>query len=147
MHTLKSLLIRVHLYLNPNHSIMLQILITRCCLNIHYSPKSDAPLKMWVNDFDNNGTIEQVITQHRDGKDYPIHHKKEITAQLVSLKKQNLKLSISVASLLLLFSYTNKHGPNIEKQIMKECTACTTCSKIKLCWCCTFIINLEIECE
>ncbi|WP_299129734.1 VCBS repeat-containing protein [uncultured Winogradskyella sp.] len=61
--------------------------------NIHYKPKPDAPLKMWVNDFDNNGTIEQIITQHRDGKDYPIHQKKEITAQLVSLKKQNLKAS------------------------------------------------------
>jgi len=61
--------------------------------NIHYKPKDNAPLKMWVNDFDNNGTIEQIITQHRDGKDYPIHQKKEITAQLVSLKKQNLKAS------------------------------------------------------
>ena len=61
--------------------------------NIHYKPKDKAPLKMWVNDFDNNGTIEQIITQHRDGKDYPIHQKKEITAQLVSLKKKNLKAS------------------------------------------------------
>ncbi|BAO76113.1 VCBS repeat-containing protein [Winogradskyella sp. PG-2] len=61
--------------------------------NIHYKPKDNSPLKMWINDFDNNGTIEQIITQHRDGKDYPLHQKKEITAQLVSLKKQNLKAS------------------------------------------------------
>ena len=61
--------------------------------NIHYKPKDKSPLKMWINDFDNNGTIEQIITQHRDGKDYPLHQKKEITAQLVSLKKQNLKAS------------------------------------------------------
>jgi len=52
------------------------------------------PVKMWVNDFDNNGTIEQIFTNHKDGKDYPIHMKKELTAQLVSLKKQNLKASL-----------------------------------------------------
>lgn len=84
--------------------------------NIHYSPKSDAPLKMWVNDFDNNGTIEQVITQHRDGKDYPIHQKKEITAQLVSLKKQNLKASdYALRSIDELFS-----KELLDKSIVKE---------------------------
>jgi len=84
--------------------------------NIHYRPKSDAPLKMWVNDFDNNGTIEQVITQHRDGKDYPIHQKKEITAQLVSLKKQNLKASdYALRSIDELFS-----KDLLDKSIVKE---------------------------
>ena len=61
--------------------------------NIHYSPSDWGPIKMYINDFDNNGTIEQITTIHKDGKDYPIHQKKEITAQLVSLKKQNLKAS------------------------------------------------------
>ncbi len=48
-------------------------------------------MKMWVNDFDNNGTFEQIVTRHIDGKDYPIHMKRELTTQMVSLKKQNLK--------------------------------------------------------
>ena len=48
---------------------------------------------MYINDFDNNGTIEQILTQRRDGKDYPVHMQKELTAQLVSLKKENLKAS------------------------------------------------------
>ena len=61
--------------------------------NLHYSPKKGQPMKMWINDFDNNGTIEQVVTQHYDNGDYPIHQKKELTEQLVSLKKQNLKAS------------------------------------------------------
>ena len=73
--------------------------------NIHYTPEEDAPLKMWVNDFDNNGTFEQILTQHKNGKDYPIHQKKELTAQLVSLKKQNLKASdYAVRSMEELFS-------------------------------------------
>lgn len=61
--------------------------------NIHYKPEADAPMKLFINDFDNNGTIEQITTFHKDGKDYPLHQKKELTGQLVSLKKQNIKAS------------------------------------------------------
>ncbi len=61
--------------------------------NIHYQPEESKPMKLWINDFDNNGTIEQITTIHENGKDYPLHQKKELTAQLVSLKKQNLKAS------------------------------------------------------
>ena len=50
-------------------------------------------MKMWVNDFDDNGTIEQIVTQNIDGKELPIHQKKDLTAQMVALKKQNLKAS------------------------------------------------------
>ena len=61
--------------------------------NTHYSPKKGSPMKIWINDFDNNGTIEQIMTQNIDGKDYPLHQKKELVGQLVSLKKRNLKAS------------------------------------------------------
>ncbi len=61
--------------------------------NTHYKTSEAQPMKMWINDFDNNGTIEQIVTQHQDGKDYPLHQKKELTTQIVSLKKQNLKAS------------------------------------------------------
>tara|TARA_B100001146_G_scaffold225239_1_gene248464 strand:- start:929 stop:4279 length:3351 start_codon:yes stop_codon:yes gene_type:complete len=61
--------------------------------NIHYQPSETNIIKMWVNDFDNNGTVEQIMTQQIDGRDMPIHQKKEIVSQLVKLKKQNLKAS------------------------------------------------------
>lgn len=61
--------------------------------NLHYAPTANNPVKMFVNDYDDNGTIEQIVTYRKDGKDYPIHQKKEITNQIVSLKKQNLKAS------------------------------------------------------
>lgn len=61
--------------------------------NIHYKPGQDAPLKLFISDFDANGTIEQITTISIDGKDYPLHQKKEITSQIVSLKKRNLKAS------------------------------------------------------
>ncbi|MEM9647352.1 MAG: VCBS repeat-containing protein [Bacteroidota bacterium] len=62
-------------------------------LNSHYQPLEYQPMKIWINDFDNNGTIEQIVTQHYNGGDYPIHQKRELTEQLVSLKKENLKAS------------------------------------------------------
>jgi len=61
--------------------------------NTAYKAYEKAPMKMWINDFDNNGTIEQIMTRSFDSKDYPLHMKKELTAQIVSLKKQNLKAS------------------------------------------------------
>ncbi len=61
--------------------------------NLHYKPTLKNPMKMWINDFDGNGTIEQIVTLNKNGKDYPLHQKKELTNQIVSLKKQNLKAS------------------------------------------------------
>ena len=61
--------------------------------NVHYRPSKENVMKLWVNDFDNNGSYEQIITQSVDGKDMPIHTKRELTTQLVSLKKQNLRAS------------------------------------------------------
>lgn len=62
-------------------------------LNIPYVANKEKPLKLWINDFDENGTIEQITTSYYDQGDYPIHMRKELTAQLPSLKKENLKAS------------------------------------------------------
>ncbi|WP_285651519.1 FG-GAP-like repeat-containing protein [Allomuricauda sp. NBRC 101325] len=62
-------------------------------LNLHYKPTEYAPMKMYINDYDNNGTLEQIVTMQENGGDYPIHQKRELTEQLPALKKQNLKAS------------------------------------------------------
>ena len=62
-------------------------------LNLHYKPTDYAPMKLYINDYDNNGTIEQIMTIQENGGDSPIHQKRELTEQLPSLKKQNLKAS------------------------------------------------------
>jgi hypothetical protein len=59
--------------------------------NTAYRTSKEEPMKMWINDYDNNGTIEQIFTRSFSSKDYPLHMKKELTSQIVSLKKQNLK--------------------------------------------------------
>ena len=61
--------------------------------NVPYKASVERPMKMWINDYDNNGTLEQIVTRNFDGNDYPIHQKKELTEQIVSLKKQSVKAS------------------------------------------------------
>ncbi|MCB0595343.1 MAG: VCBS repeat-containing protein [Lewinellaceae bacterium] len=59
--------------------------------NFYFTGSKENPAKLWIYDFDLNGTFENVITRHIDGKDMPVPLKKELTEQVVSLKKQNLK--------------------------------------------------------
>lgn len=59
--------------------------------NFYFTGTAYAPAKLWLSDFDGNGTVEKIITQRIGGKDKPVAMKKDLTAQLVSLKKQNLK--------------------------------------------------------
>lgn len=61
--------------------------------NFYFTGTKEAPSKLWVWDFDNNGTIEKIITHKVGGKDMPVSLKKELTEQIVSLKKKNLKHS------------------------------------------------------
>jgi hypothetical protein len=61
--------------------------------NFYLRPDEQHPVKLWLNDFDNNGTPEQFITRTIEGKDMPVFLKREITDQFPSLKKQNLKHS------------------------------------------------------
>jgi hypothetical protein len=58
--------------------------------NFYLRPTKERPVKMWINDFDNNGSTEKIITRTVNGKDVPVFLKKELTDQLVSIKKQNL---------------------------------------------------------
>ncbi|WP_020535871.1 VCBS repeat-containing protein [Lewinella cohaerens] len=59
--------------------------------NFYFTGTPEAPAKLWLSDFDDNGTTEKIITRSIDGRDMPIPMKDELTGQIVSLKKQNLK--------------------------------------------------------
>ena len=61
--------------------------------NIPYGTSVQNPIKLFVNDFDNNGTIEQIATRNIEGKDMPISLKNELIKQIGSLKKQSLRNS------------------------------------------------------
>ena len=58
--------------------------------NTPYKASSTNPMKMFVNDFDSNGTIEQITTRTIGGKDIPVHLKSELAKQIPVIKKKNL---------------------------------------------------------
>ena len=61
--------------------------------NFYLRPDASHPVKLWVADFDDNGTTDQFLTQTINGKDMPVFLKRDITEQFPALKKANLKNS------------------------------------------------------
>lgn len=59
--------------------------------NFYLKPDSTHPVKLWINDFDRNETTEKIFTQTIGAKDLPVFLKRDLTDQVVLLKKQNLK--------------------------------------------------------
>lgn len=59
--------------------------------NFYLRAAKDAPVKVFLKDFDKNGSIEKIFSHTLNGKDMPVFLKKDITEQLPSLKKENLK--------------------------------------------------------
>jgi len=59
--------------------------------NFYLKPDVQHPVKLWMNDFDKNGTIEKILTRTYNEKDLPVFLKRELTEQIPSLTKQNLK--------------------------------------------------------
>lgn len=60
-------------------------------LNSRFKVQPGHPLKMFVNDFDQNGTVEQIITTYREGHDYPFTLKHDLLSQMPILKKKYLR--------------------------------------------------------
>ena len=59
--------------------------------NSYLRPDFNHPIKMWINDFDQNQMKEKIITRTQDGKDFTVFLKRDLDEQLPILKKQNLK--------------------------------------------------------
>lgn len=59
--------------------------------NFAYQVDKEHPFRLWINDFDGNGTIDKVFTKTIDGKDMPVFLKRDITEQFPALKTSNLK--------------------------------------------------------
>ena len=58
--------------------------------NSRFKPSHEEPVRLYVNDFDNNGQVDPILTYFIDGKEIPFANFKEITKQLVSVKKKYL---------------------------------------------------------
>ena len=59
--------------------------------NFYLAPSITNPVKLWIQDYDNNKSIEKLITYTVEGKDMPAFLKKDLEDQLPSIKKSNLR--------------------------------------------------------
>lgn len=59
--------------------------------NYYLRPSMEAPAKLWLNDYDDNGSVDKVISRTVDGVDKPVFMKHEMESELPLLKKQNLR--------------------------------------------------------
>ena len=56
--------------------------------NTKFKASIEYPVKMYVNDFDLNGSIEQLITTYEEGIEYPFVMRQDIIDQIPSLKSR-----------------------------------------------------------
>ena len=60
-------------------------------LNSRFRASEDKPVTMYVNDFDKNGSLEQIICTFNGEKSYPMVLRHDLISQIPSLKKKFLK--------------------------------------------------------
>ncbi len=73
--------------------------------NNRFKPTAEQPVRLYYNDFDDNGKKEQVLTYYLAGKEIPFANKDELTKQMPSLKKKFLYAAdFAKASLTDIFS-------------------------------------------
>lgn len=56
--------------------------------NSKMRPSVEAPISLYVNDFDQNGSIEPIFAFRKDGRDYPMALRPDIIKQMSSMKKK-----------------------------------------------------------
>ncbi|WP_282178523.1 VCBS repeat-containing protein [Maribacter stanieri] len=76
-------------------------------LNTKFTASEKYPMKMFYGDLDKNGATETIVSTYKDGKDYPIDGLKELSSQLVSLRKK-------------FTNYSSFAGKSIEEILGKE---------------------------
>ncbi|MEO5682949.1 MAG: VCBS repeat-containing protein [Chitinophagaceae bacterium] len=59
--------------------------------NFYLRPDEQHPVKLWMNDFDQNGSTDLVLSRTINGKDMPVFMKHDVEDLLPSLKKKNLR--------------------------------------------------------
>ena len=90
--------------------------------NFYLQANDKNPVKIWIKDFDQNGTMDKIFSKTVDGKDVPVFTKREITEEIPSLKKLNLKHHDYATK-----SITDLFGKGIENAKVKKVNYTTSC--------------------
>ncbi|HEX6428165.1 MAG TPA: VCBS repeat-containing protein, partial [Niastella sp.] len=59
--------------------------------NFYLHPDKENPVKLWINDFNSNGSEDKILTRTVDKRDMPVFLKHEMQEEIPSIKKENLK--------------------------------------------------------
>ena len=90
--------------------------------NFYLHPDSANPVKLFINDFNQNGHYDKILTYSIGGKDMPVFMKRELQDQIPAIKKQNLKHEdYAKKSVQELFS-----AELIDKSIVKQFNYCSS---------------------
>ncbi|MEM8908964.1 MAG: VCBS repeat-containing protein, partial [Bacteroidota bacterium] len=65
--------------------------------NFYLQTDSLHPLKLWMYDFDKNGSPEKIISKTLNGRDVPVVMKKDLAEQIPTMKKKNVKHEVYAA--------------------------------------------------
>lgn len=57
-------------------------------LNSRFKASAEKPVNMYVNDFDHNGSVEQIICRWWEDKEYPMSLRHDLLSQMPELKKK-----------------------------------------------------------
>lgn len=76
-------------------------------LNTRLKASVQEPVRLYLKDFDGNGSLDQIMTYYLEGKEYPFATKDQLSKQLNFLKKK-------------FTSYTSFSGTTLEKLLIPE---------------------------
>jgi enediyne biosynthesis protein E4 len=96
--------------------------------NFYLRPDSANPVKLWINDFNQNGSLDKILTYTVNGKDMPVFLKHDLQDQIPAIKKQNLKHEdYALKSIQQLFP-----EEMIRKSLVKEFNYCSSIVAINI---------------
>jgi hypothetical protein len=71
-----------------NHDGNLDFVLGNWGLNSKFRTSDSRPLTLFVNDFDNNGTLDQIFAQYEGDSLFPVALRHDLVAQIPDLKKR-----------------------------------------------------------
>ncbi|MEQ8550442.1 MAG: VCBS repeat-containing protein [Cyclobacteriaceae bacterium] len=74
-----------------NNDGFLDLVVGNHGLNSRFKTSTAKPIALYINDFDNNGKIEQILTQYNGEESYPLALRHNLIKQMPGLKKKYLK--------------------------------------------------------
>ena len=69
----------------------LDFVVGNCGYNNQFKASVKEPVRLYANDFDENGTIDPILCYYIQGKSYPMASKDELLDQIVPLRKKYIK--------------------------------------------------------